>query len=187
MRAVVVYESMYGNTHQIATAVADGLRAVTADVAVVAVTEATPDVVAGADLVVAGGPTHAHGMSRRSTRKAAVDAAAAPSGTALAVEPGAQGPGLREWLSGLAELTAVGAAFDTRIKAPAAITGRASKGIGKELSRHGAVLVAPSESFFVTKDNRLHEGEEDRARRWGEELARGLSGAAYGPPRAART
>lgn len=43
-----------------------------------------------------GGPTHAHGMSRASTRKAAAEAAAKPvSGVTL--EPGADGDGLREW------------------------------------------------------------------------------------------
>jgi len=74
MRAVVVYESMYGNTHLIADAIGAGLRSAF-DVTVVPVAEAGPAVLAGADLVVVGGPTHIHGMSRASTRKAAVEAA----------------------------------------------------------------------------------------------------------------
>ena len=71
MRAVVVYESMYGNTHQVADAIGAGLGTAF-DVRVVPVSLAGPEVLADADLVVVGGPTHAHGMSRAATRKAAV-------------------------------------------------------------------------------------------------------------------
>ena len=59
---------------------------------VVPVSQAGPAVLAGADLVVVGGPTHAHGMSRASTRKAAVQAADKPV-SPLTVEPDALGPG----------------------------------------------------------------------------------------------
>src|SRR5690242_12369329 len=71
MRAVVVYESMYGNTHRIADAIGAGLEAAF-DVRVVPVSHAEPELIADVDLVVVGGPTHVHGMSRASTRKAAV-------------------------------------------------------------------------------------------------------------------
>lgn len=70
MRAVVVYESMYGNTHQVAEAIGDGLRTAL-DVSVVAVGRVNPALLDGADLVVVGGPTHMHAMSRASSRKAA--------------------------------------------------------------------------------------------------------------------
>ena len=86
MRAVVVYESMYGNTHLIADAIGTGL-AEGFDVTVVPVADADKAVVAGADLVVVGGPTHAHGMSRSSTRQGAADAAAKAAGE-LTLEPG---------------------------------------------------------------------------------------------------
>ena len=75
MRAVVVYESMYGNTHHVAEAIGTGLSE-GYDVAVVPVSEADPAVLNGADLVVVGGPTHLHGMSRPSSRKGAATAAA---------------------------------------------------------------------------------------------------------------
>jgi len=78
MRAVVVYESMYGNTHQVAEAIGAGLRS-SFEVSVVPVSEAGPAVLADADLLVVGGPTHVHGMSRTSTRKAAVEAADKPA------------------------------------------------------------------------------------------------------------
>jgi flavodoxin len=60
MRALVVYESMYGNTHVVAGNIADGLRA-TYEVTLVPVAEVTAELVAGTDLLVAGAPTHMHG------------------------------------------------------------------------------------------------------------------------------
>jgi flavodoxin len=89
MRAVVVYESMYGNTHQVADAIGAGLRPAF-DVSVIPVSKATPAVLADADLVVVGGPTHAHGMSRAATRNGAVEAAKKPV-SGLKVEPDALG------------------------------------------------------------------------------------------------
>ena len=70
MKAVVIYESMYGNTHLIADAIAEGLRT-HGDATVVPVGELDAQLLEHADLVVVGGPTHAHGMSRASTRQAA--------------------------------------------------------------------------------------------------------------------
>ena len=95
MKAVVVYESMYGNTHLVADAIATGLRDRDVTVEVVAVDDAVAELLAGADLTVVGGPTHVHGMSRESTRKAAVDAAQKP-GSDLTVDPDAERSGLRE-------------------------------------------------------------------------------------------
>ena len=70
MRALVVYESMYGNTHLVADAIAVGLAPLGA-VEVVPVGGATDAVLAGADLLVVGGPTHVHGMSSAMSRKGA--------------------------------------------------------------------------------------------------------------------
>jgi flavodoxin len=64
MRALVVYESMYGNTREVADNIADGLRT-EYEVTLVPVAEATGDMVADADLLVAGAPTHMHGLSIR--------------------------------------------------------------------------------------------------------------------------
>ena len=169
MRAVVVYESMYGNTHLIAEAIGAGLRTAF-DVRVVPVSQAQPEVIADADLVVVGGPTHAHGMSRASTRKAAVQAADKPVG-GLTVEPDALGPGLRDWFGRLGDCPVRAAAFDTRMHGPAALTGRASKGVTRLLREHGFAVVAEPASFLVTKQDRLEPHEQDRARDWGARLA----------------
>ena len=99
MRALVVYESMYGNTHVVASNIADGLRA-THEVTLVPVAEATEDLVAEADLLVVGGPTHMHGLSSPASRRMAAQAAAKPA-SGLSLDPDACGPGLRDWLKGL--------------------------------------------------------------------------------------
>jgi flavodoxin len=68
MRAVVVYESMYGNTHLVADAIGAGLSTAL-NVSVVPVSQASQAVLADASLVVVGGPTHVHGMSRAAPRR----------------------------------------------------------------------------------------------------------------------
>ena len=168
MKAVVVYESMYGNTHLVADAIAHGLMDVAEVVTVVPVERATPELLAGADFVAVGGPTHVHGMSRTSTRKAAV--AALEKSEELVLDPDAPGPGLRDWFDSLPQFSVRAAAFDTRAEAPAALTGRASKGIARKLRKHGFALVAPPESFLVTKVNTLVGGEEARAEIWAAHL-----------------
>ena len=181
MRAVVIYESMYGNTHLIADAIGEGLGDAW-DVAVIPVGVADLPRLEAADLLVVGGPTHMHGMSRASTRESAVTAAPNP-GQELGVDPDAAGDGLREWFDGLAGLGCAAAAFDTRFDAPAAFTGRASRGVARRLRSHGMSLVADPESFLVTRHNHLDQDEEGRARRWGASLseamgARGAKSAA---------
>lgn len=173
MRAVVVYESMYGNTHLVADAIGAGLEPAF-DVSVVPVSEAGPAVLADADLVVVGGPTHAHGMSRENTRKSAVEAAEKP-GSDLKVEPDAAGPGLRDWLNSLGRYPVRAAAFDTRVHGPAMLTGRASKGLTRLLQAHGFHLVAAPESFLVDTHNQLEPRETDRAREWAATLAAGIA------------
>ena len=169
MRALVVYESMFGSTHLIAEAIAEGLRT-EADVQVSRVGDA-PKMVDDVELLVVGGPTHAWGMSRPSTRKGAPLHIQRPDST-LALEPGADvGSGVREWLV-TAELARIkAAAFDTRIEGPVVLTGRASKGIGRRLSRRGLTLVASPESFLVDKKSHLLPGELERARAWGARVA----------------
>ena len=175
MQAFVVYESMFGNTRAIADAIGAGL-ADAFDVAVVPVAQADAARIRDADLIVVGGPTHVHSMSRASTRKGAAKQAAG-EGRGLTLEPGALQEGVREWLTSLGAARGPGmaAAFDTRLQGPVAFTGRASKGISHALRRRGYELIAEPESFVVTKENELCAGEQDRARGWGAALTRSLS------------
>jgi hypothetical protein len=165
MRAVVVYESMYGNTRAVATDIAAGLRA-THEVTLVPVARATRELVASADLLVVGGPTHVHGLSTATSRRSAAQAAG-KDGSGLSLDPDANGPGLRSWLEGLDAVDVSAACFDTRVSGLAALTGRASRGIARLLIRRGCRLVIDPESFLVSKHNTLLDGEAGRACSWG--------------------
>jgi hypothetical protein len=165
MRALVVYESMYGNTHAIAINIAAGLTA-RYEVTLLPVARATHELVAAADLIVVGGPTHIHGMSSAASRRQAVQMAS-KQGSGLTIDPDADCAGVHGWLDGLSMSHAFAAAFDTRLRGIPALTGRASQGIGRLLKRHGYHLVVPPESFLVTTSNTLLAGEATRARSWG--------------------
>ena len=156
MRAMIVYESMFGNTRVIADAIAKGLEPV-GIVVVVPVPEAGRELLVDTDLLVVGGPTHFHGMSSARTRKWAGAIARNPRSD-LVLDRDAQGPGVRDWLGSLGQGHTRVAVFDTRRKGPAILWGRASKGIGRTLRRHGFQMVSKPESFFVTVDNHLKRG-----------------------------
>lgn len=169
MRSLVVFESMYGNTRLVAEAVGEGL-ADSGPTEVASIHDVGPERLADVDLLVVGGPTHVHGLSRDSTRQAAVEAAADPA-KGLSMDPDHEGDGVREWLDACGQHPKVpAAAFDTRVDVPAAFSGRASKGIAKRLHHHGFDLVVPARSFLVTKETHLEPDEEDHARAWGRKL-----------------
>ena len=169
MKALVIYESIYGNTREIAEAIAMGIGE-SAEVHLVPTVEALDALTENPDLVVIGGPTHVHGMSREGTRRAAIQDGSKP-GSTLRVDPHADGPGVRDILKSIKTLDAYAAAFDTRMPMAPLVTGRAAKGIARELRRRGARMVTPPESFQVDKETHLDPGEVDRARRWGAQLA----------------
>ena len=163
MQAMVVFESMFGNTEALARAIAAGIAS-RASVVVLPVDQA-PDVVGPEiGLLVVGGPTHAFSLSRRETRTSAVDQGAAP------VTP--VDDGLREWLDrvSVARTTAV-AAFDSRVL-KAHLPGSAARSALRRLRRRHLTPIAPATSFGVTGTRGpLEEAELDRAWAWGETLA----------------
>lgn len=171
-KALVVYESIYGNTHLIAEAIAEGLRA-SIEAEVIPAAEAKENSLEGVALVVAGGPTHAHGMSRPQLRESGVKAAAEAGAD---IDPASEGPWLREWFDALGdgERSGWAASFDTRYDMPELLTGHASKGIMKKLEKLGFRKLSEPQSFLVTRENHLVPEEENRARTWGAALADGL-------------
>ena len=92
MRAMVVFESMFGDTKAVADAVACGLAA-EMRVRILEVGEAPLVVDDAVDVLVVGGPTHAFGLSRPGTR----DGAAKQVGGAVISDR----LGLREWLGAI--------------------------------------------------------------------------------------
>jgi hypothetical protein len=175
LRALVVYESMFGNTRAVALAIADGIATQMA-VDAVEVGEAPRTIPDDVALLVVGGPTHAHGMTTPRTRTDAAERA----GDRLV----SRGQGMREWLEAVrpGPGTIVTAAFDTRIKGPELLWGSAAKGAAKQLSAAG-FRNAQARSFIVEgptgpQFDRLLTGELDRAREWGKTVAAGLGVAA---------
>lgn len=159
MRALVVYESMFGCTQAIATAVAESLSASGAQVELVEVGQAPIDL-AGVDLLVLGGPTHAFGMSRPGTR---ADAARQADGPVVSGRIG-----MREWIERLArpEATVRAAVFDTRVRPPR-VPGSAARAADRRLRALGLLIVSAAESFWVSGTRGpLHDGEAERARMW---------------------
>jgi hypothetical protein len=167
MTALVVYESVYGNTRAIAEAIAGGLAPL-GEVELRRVGEAGS--VDEADLLVVGGPTHMHGLTSSFSRRAAIKAGE-EDGAAL--EPGAGDElGLRQWLADLSGDGRRAAAFDTRLDRSPTLTGMAARGIARRLRGGGYELIADPESFFVEdSEGPLAEGELERARAWGARLA----------------
>ena len=165
MHAVVVYDSLYGNTHAVADAIAEGLRA-HGEAAVLKLGDADAEAVAAADLLVVGGPTHVHGVTSKLSHKAGAD------GEHEHLDEAATGPALKDWLKTLAQgNSAPAVAFDTRMSGSTLKTGAASKSIARRLRRHGYEVVADPESFVVEgAEGPLREGELERARAWGEAL-----------------
>ena len=170
MKAIVAYESMYGNTRQIAEAIAAGLAPL-GDVQVASVNDGDAAAADGADLLIVGGPTHIHGLATEMSRKGVAKAAEEEEGH-VDLEPGAaDGPGLRKWLAQRSGDGRSAAAFDTRIDRSPLLTGSAARGIAKRLRRRGYELIADPESFFVEDtEGPLAEGELDRAQAWAKSL-----------------
>ncbi|POH57808.1 flavodoxin family protein [Arthrobacter glacialis] len=173
MSIAVVYESMFGNTRAIALAIAEGLTpfgtVITANVNDPRALEAARS----ADLLVLGGPTHAHGMTRPASREEATTWAKDASKN-LSLELLAAGMGVREWTKDLDLVPALSAAFDTRRDLARILTGAASGHIGHALTKRGSRAVISPESFLVSKDNTLDDGELARARNWGASVGKAM-------------
>ena len=169
MTAVVLYESMFGNTRRIAEAIGDGL-ALYGMVRVGSVSAGGGDLT-GADLVVVGAPTHAHSLPRATSRKEAARWARDPE-QHLELEADADAAGVREWIESLDAAPERWFASGTRVDFPRIFAGDASAAIEKRLHRLGSRPAAHSECFLVDTKSMLVEGELERARAWGAELGR---------------
>jgi hypothetical protein len=167
MRALVVFESMFGNTHRIADAIADGM-ADGAEVAIFDVANAPERIPPDVDLLVVGAPTHAFSLSRLSTRRSA-----ARRGGAYTDVP----EGLREWLHALPTPTSACAfaAFDTRVDMPL-MPGAASQSASRVARKLGYQVVDATSFLVEGYEGPLVAGQLERARDWGHGLTEQLLG-----------
>jgi hypothetical protein len=159
MHALVVYESVWGNTAAIARAIAEGLGP---EADVYPTDAVPPEALAAADLIVAGSPVFAFSLPTEAMRENILRSEIGGP------PPDLSHPSLRSWLDGLPAGHGRCAAFETRIWwSPRGATGT----IEKKLAEHGYPRLAKAEKFVVQdKYGPLREGELDRAREWGRSL-----------------
>jgi flavodoxin len=158
MKALVIYDSFFGNTEKIARAVAEGL-AQSAEVNAIRVAELPADHLAGVELLVVGSPTRGFNPS----------------------------PLIKEYLKQLPKGSLQGvrvAAFDTGFSAQKVkeinnfvlnflvpIFGYAAKPISRQLTGKGGILACDPEGFHVREsEGPLQDGELERAVEWGRRL-----------------
>jgi flavodoxin len=153
MKALVIYDSVFGNTEQVAQAMGAALGK---GAKVLKVSEVTSDDLTGLDLLLVGSPTRGF----RPTE-----------GIAAFLKDLAAG--------NLEEVKA--AAFDTRIPTEkiksgmlrfmVKLGGYAAPVITKKMKQHGAQIAAEPEGFFVLDtEGPLVEGELERAEEWAKKL-----------------
>jgi flavodoxin I len=140
MKALIVYDSVYGNTEKIARAIAEAITP-SGEVKVLGAGEANPSELASIDLLIVGSPTHA----------------------------GRPTPAIQDFLNKVPKLQGIKvAAFDTRIPTKLVkVFGYAAGRIANNLKKKSGTLIASPEGFFVTGgQGPLKEGELERAAGW---------------------
>ena len=156
MKTLVIFDSYFGNTEQVARAVGNTLSSQGTE-EIVKVSEVSPQQMEGVDLLVVGSPTRAFQPS----------------------------DGTKAFLKRLANGSLDGikvAAFDTRIKPEDTgssflkfmvnIFGYAAKPIADRLAKKGGQLAGTPEGFYVkASEGPLKDGELERAAAWAVKLA----------------
>lgn len=142
MKALVVYDSVYGNTEKIARAIGEAITP-SGEVKVLRAGEMSTSELASLDLLIVGSPVHG----------------------------GRPTPAVQDFLSKMAGQSLKDikvAAFDTRATSKfAKMFGNAAGRIAGQLTKKGGVLIVPPEGFFVTgTKGPLKEGELERAAAW---------------------
>jgi len=165
MRALVAYESMFGNTERVARAVAAGLRLEGIDATVVNVCDSPSADLADVDLLVVGAPTHGFSLSRAVTRHDAVRQGGRED---------AEHHGMREWLGTLehTDRPILAATFDTRVTKVRYLPASASRRAARALTERGHRMVSPPMGFLVQDvSGPLESREVDRAIAWSRRVA----------------
>lgn len=154
MKALVVYDSEYGNTEQVARTIAQSLGESSAQV--IHAGQASPEILIDSEMLIVGAPTQGFRPTKPVT----------------------------DLLGRLPRKALVGksvVAFDTRIDTEDVGSpllgfmvdkgGYAANRIARRLEKAGGSLVAPPEGFLVAdKEGPLKDGELDRAAAWARSL-----------------
>ena len=148
MKALVVYDSVFGNTEQIAQAIGNALGS-QKDVEILRVSNVKPEQLMGLELLIVGSPTHG----------------------------GRPTSAIQDFLNKVSEPAIRGtnvAAFDTRFSTRLVrIFGYAAGRIADSLKRNGGTLIVSPEGFFVKgKEGPLKEGEIERAASWAKVIVK---------------
>lgn len=156
MKAMVVYDSAYGNTEQVARAIAAALEAA-AEVTTARANEVTADQLAGLDLLVVGSPTQKFSP----TPAASAFVKRIPANALRGVKV---------------------AAFDTRFTQGeidkvrvlaffVKLFGYAAEPLAGRLVKKGGRLALPAQGFYVgDTEGPLLDGELERAASWAQEI-----------------
>jgi flavodoxin len=156
MDALIVYDSVFGNTEKVARAMGDALSS-QMDAAVRKVGDIDPQQVTGVQFLIVGSPTRAFSPT----------------------------PATRDFLKSIPKNGLEGvnvAAFDTRVSIEEVdspilnvfvkIFGYAAKPIARRLEKRGGELTLPPEGFIVGgTEGPLKTGELERAASWAERAA----------------
>lgn len=151
MKALVIYDSAYGNTEKVAQAMAEALGCEARRV-----TEVQPAQLTGLDALIVGSPTQKFQPLK-------------PVKDFLKAIPAGKLNGVRV------------AAFDTRIALEdtnsailnffVKLFGYAAEPIGKRLTKKGGDLAMPPEGFYVEgTEGPLKDGELERAKAWVKQI-----------------
>jgi flavodoxin I len=148
MKILIIYDSVYGNTEQIAQAIAAALNT-SGEVKILSATELNNPVLKTIDLLIIGAPT----------------------------QGGRPTPPIQDFLDKVyrQDIKQAGiAAFDTRLTAKwVKIFGYAAEKIADNLKHKGGNLIAGPEGFFVKGGKGpLKEGEMERAATWAKGLVK---------------
>ena len=147
-KAIVIYDTKFGNTKMVAKALAEGMREHGVNVDCVKVDEAAVGKLGEYDLLAIGGPTHGFG----------------PSGPIK---------GLLQEMKNVDVSGKKAFAFDTKFKAR--LAGSAAKGIEKRLKKLGMSIVkSPASAIVRGGKGPLEEGTEEAFRQIGADLAESL-------------
>jgi len=148
MKVLIIYDSVFGNTEQIAQAVGNALNP-QKDVEIVRVSNVKLEQLTGLKLLIVGSPTHG----------------------------GRPTPAIQGFLNNVPEPATRGinvTAFDTRLSTRlVGIFGYAAGRIADSLKRKGGTLIASPEAFFVKgREGPLKEGELERAASWAKVIVK---------------